>query len=120
MPAKTPTQIDNTVRILTPLSPGVFTAIHDQAILDACALAQVDPDEVSSVAMVGREVVAVTATIRLPVCDEPRPEHLNTFTNLDDVMASKAAEERWEAVRRILREIDKRDMAVQPYAEKVK
>lgn len=118
MSTKTPTQFDNTVRILTPLSPGVFTSVYNEAIMDACVLARVDPDEVSSVGMVGKEVVAVTVTLRLPVCDDPRPEHLDTFTSIDDVLASKGAEERWEAIRRVLREIDKRDMAVQPFTEK--
>ena len=120
MPPKPITQFDYTVRIITPLSPGVFTATHQQAILDACLEMGVHQDTVSSVGMVGREVVSLSLTLTTAIAQEERPEHLTVFTNLDDVIASKAKEERWEAIKRVIREMTRRDNSIVPYAEKVK
>ncbi len=64
--------------------------------------------------------MSVRVTLTTAIAQEERPEHLTVFTNLDDVIASKAKEERWEAIKRVIREMTRRDNSIVPYAEKVK
>lgn len=112
------TQKSYTVRIVVPLSPGCFEAQYQTVIQEACDELSIEITNVTSVGMIGSIPQILNVRENLNRIPSERPVRPNTPINMAELEDLKDAEMSWEAMKRLERELNRREINVQTYTEK--